>query len=94
MLNVILKFPIGVGRLASASVRIEDPKAPKVSLEAIGRQPPMWGRPHCRYCHRIMVVRRAASNAGHCFTATSAPIVGLLRFRLCREDHSHLIVVS
>ena len=57
MLNVILKFPIGVGRLASASVRIEDPKAPKVSLEAVGRQPPMWGKPHCRYFHRIMVVR-------------------------------------
>jgi hypothetical protein len=31
-----LKFPIGVGILASVSVRIEDPKVPNVPLEAVG----------------------------------------------------------
>jgi hypothetical protein len=94
VLNAIPKFPIGVGSLASVSVRIANPKAPKVSLEAIGCQPPLWGRLRCRYLHRIVVVRCAALDARHCFAASSAPVVALLCFRLCSEDCSHLVVVS
>jgi hypothetical protein len=36
----------------------------------------------------------SASNAGHCFTAASAPVVDLLCFCLCRKDCLHLVVVS
>jgi len=39
-----LEFPIDAGVLASVRARFEAPKAPKVSLKAIGRQPLLWGR--------------------------------------------------